>query len=159
MRAYSELIALVLTATSITNVAAAAPRTATAASDASPQARDAAATVAAFHQALNDGNLKAAADLLVSDALIYESGAVDRSREEYVSHHLPADAAFAKAVPRTLTSQSAHASGNLAWIASQARTRGNYKGRAIESASTETMVLRREGAQWRIVHIHWSSAK
>lgn len=124
-----------------------------------PAARAAAASVAAFHQALQRADLAAATAQLSGEALIYESGGVERSRAEYVSHHLPADAAFAKAVSRTVTAQSANASGDLAWIATESRSRGTFKGRAIDSGSTETMVLRREGGSWKIVHIHWSSGK
>jgi hypothetical protein len=35
---------------------------------------------------------------------------------------------------------------------------GTYKGKAVDRLTTETMVLRRVGAAWKIVHIHWSSA-
>ena len=128
-------------------------------SSASPTARAAIATVNAFHQALSRADLAAAAALLREEALIFESGGVERSRAEYVSHHLPADAAFAKATTRTVTAQSANASGDLAWVATESRTRGTFKGRAIDSGSTETMVLRRERGTWKIAHIHWSSGK
>jgi len=120
-------------------------------------AREAAAVVAAFHRSIKLGNLDAASALLADDALIYESGGVERSKAEYTAHHLRADAAFATATTRTVTSQSGNAIGDLAWIATESRTTGSYKGRAINSASTESMVLRREVRAWKIVHIHWSS--
>lgn len=122
-------------------------------------AKDAAAVVEAFHAALKSGDTKAVAASLAGDALIYESGGVERSKAEYASHHLPADAAFATAVTRTVTRQAGNASGDMAWIATESRTKGIYKGREIDSASTETMVLRREGRVWKISHIHWSSGK
>ena len=125
----------------------------------SPAARAAATSVASFHRALKQTDSVAAAAQLSADALIFESGGVERSRAEYVSHHLPADAAFAKATTRTVTAQSAKAVGDLAWVATESRTTGTFKGRAINNGSTETMVLRREGGTWRIVHIHWSSGK
>ena len=46
----------------------------------------------------------------------------------------------------------------MAWIASEGRTTGTYKGKALDLVTTETMVLRRSGHGWKIVHIHWSSA-
>lgn len=125
----------------------------------SPSAKDAAAIVDAFHAALRSGGTEAAAALLAGDALVYESGGVERSKVEYASHHLSADAEFAKAVTRAVTRQTGNASGDLAWIATEAQTSGSYKGRAIDSASTEAMILRREGNAWKISHIHWSSAK
>ncbi len=117
------------------------------------------ATVSSFHEALQRSDLPAAANLLSNEVVIYESGGVERGRAEYVSHHLPADAAFAKATARVVTQQSANVSGDFAWIATESRTRGVFKGRAIDSGSTETMVLRRDGGTWKIIHIHWSSGK
>lgn len=123
-----------------------------------PLAQEAAATTEAFHRALLGGDLQKAESLLAGDALIYESGGVERGKAEYASHHLPADAAFAKATNRTVTGRTGHAHGNIAWIATETTTTGTYKGRAINSISTETMVLRLESGVWRIAHIHWSSA-
>ena len=48
--------------------------------------------------------------------------------------------------------------GNIAWITSEVRTTGTYKGKAVDRRTVETMVLRRAKAGWKIVHIHWSSA-
>jgi len=122
-------------------------------------ARGAASVVEAFHRLLKSGNSNSAAALLASNALIYESGGVERSKAEYIEHHLPADAEFSKSTTRTVMSQSGEAIGDVAWIATESRTSGSYKGRAIDSVSTETMVLRRFGKVWKIVHIHWSSGK
>ncbi len=132
---------------------------ASALSSTSPSARAAAATVASFHRALQQADLAAAAAQLSTEVLIFESGGVERSRTEYVSHHLPADAAFAKATTRSVTAQSANAVGDFAWVATESRTIGTFKGRAINNGSTETMILRRERGTWKIVHIHWSSGK
>lgn len=123
-----------------------------------PAAQEAAAATEAFHRALSSGDLQAASSLLASDALIYESGGVERGKAEYASHHLPADAAFAKATKRTVTRRTGNALGDLAWIATESTTTGTYKGRVINSRSTETMVLRHESGVWRIAHVHWSSA-
>ncbi|KQN26915.1 hypothetical protein ASE86_07655 [Sphingomonas sp. Leaf33] len=126
---------------------------------ASPATNKAAAVVDSFHRSLQQGDLVAAAAFLSPDVIIFESGSVERNRAEYVSHHLPADAAFAKVTTRKVTAQSANLVGNFAWIATESRTRGTFKGKAIDSGSTETMVLRAEGGTWKIVHIHWSSGK
>ncbi len=121
--------------------------------------RQAAAVVEAFHGSLRSGDLDAASALLAANALIYESGEVERSKAEYTQHHLPADVEFSRATVRTVTSQSGDANGDWAWIATESRTTGSYKGRTIDSPSTETMVLRRVGKIWKIVHIHWSSGR
>jgi len=124
----------------------------------SASARSVASTVDAFHAALRRGDTRSAAALLANDALIFEGGGVERSKAEYASHHLAADAAYTQAVPSILTRRAGDSTGSVAWIASEGRTTGTYKGKAVDRVTAETMVLRRTGRAWRIVHIHWSSA-
>ncbi len=118
----------------------------------------AAAVVDAFHAALHRGDTNAAQSYLAEDALIYEAGGVERGRQEYASHHLGADSAFAQAVPGTITRRAGEAVGAIAWIATEGRTKGTYKDKAVDRITSETMVLRRVGRAWKIVHVHWSSA-
>jgi len=51
----------------------------------------------------------------------------------------------------------ARANGDLAWVASDNDLVIQQDGKAVTIASAETMVLRRTGDRWKIVHIHWSS--
>jgi ketosteroid isomerase-like protein len=122
-------------------------------------AKQAASVVESFHSALAKGDTKAAAALLADDALIFEQGGAERSKAEYAAHHLPADAEFSKTVASKTMRRSAHAADGIAWVATEGRTTGTYKGKALDQLTTETMVLRRSGSDWKIVHIHWSSAK
>jgi ketosteroid isomerase-like protein len=124
-----------------------------------PQAaRAAAAAVDAFHSALRRGDTQGALAMLAEEAIVFEEGGAERSRSEYAAHHLAADAAFSQAVPSTRTRRTGFSAGNLAWIASEGRTQGSFNGRAVDRTTAETMVLRRTGGGWKIVHIHWSSA-
>lgn len=123
----------------------------------SASARGAAATVDVFHAALRQGDTRSAAALLADDALIFEEGGVERTKAEYVAHHLPADAAFSKVVTSSVTRRTGGSSGPLAWVATEGRMTGTYKGKAVDRATTETVLLRRVGQSWKIVHIHWSS--
>lgn len=116
-------------------------------------------TVLAFHTALASGKTDAALELLAEDVIIFESGGVESSRAEYASHHLESDAAFSASVPRTLISRSQGMHGEVAWVMSVETVSGTYRNRAINSRSVETMMLRLVDGQWRIVHIHWSSAE
>jgi ketosteroid isomerase-like protein len=59
--------------------------------------------VLAFHEALASGDSVTALELLAEDVVIYESGGVEASREEYRSHHLPADMAFTSSTEREVT--------------------------------------------------------
>ena len=121
------------------------------------EAAEAAAVVDAFHAALKAGDTDGALAMLAGDVMIFEEGGAERSREEYASHHLGADAAFAAAVEATPARRSGWAAGDVAWIASEGRTTGTFNGRPIDRLSAETMVLKRGPDGWRIAHIHWSS--
>ncbi len=123
------------------------------------EVRPAAAVVDAFHAALGRGDTRGAAALLATDAMVYESGNVERGKAEYAAHHLAADASFAKVTKQAVTRRVGRVDGRTAWIASEGTTKGNFKKKPINSVSTETMILRRDRGGWRIVHIHWSSAK
>jgi ketosteroid isomerase-like protein len=122
------------------------------------RAQSAAATVDAFHAALHRGDTRSAAGLLADDALIFEEGGVERTKAEYAAHHLLADATFSQSVSSTIIRRSGRAEGRFAWIASEGRTTGSYKGKHVDQLTTETMLLRQIGGVWKIVHVHWSSA-
>ena len=113
----------------------------------------------AFHAALASGDTARAADLLATDVSIYESGHVERSKAEYAGHHLPEDIAFAKTANRKVLQTSERMEGKLAMIWQETETRAKYKGKDIHIFGTETSLLEKQGDQWRIVHVHWSSRK
>jgi hypothetical protein len=94
--------------------------------------------------------------LLAQDAVILESGGME-TRSEYLSHHLPGDIAFAKAVASTDGPVHVTIAGNTAWTAGTSTTQGTFNGRAINSTGAESMVLTKESAGWKIRSIHWSS--
>ena len=112
--------------------------------------------VARYGRALETADSAAALRLLTSDAIILESGGVE-TLAEYRSHHLPADIAFAAGVPSQRTVTRVVVSGDAAWVASTSVSQGEFRGRAINSAGAELMVLRRASDGWRIAAIHWSS--
>ena len=126
---------------------------------ASAPANDSAAVAAVvheYHQALASGDSTAAMALLAADVVILESGGME-TREEYRSHHLQSDIAFARAVTSDRGPIAVEVRGDVAWAASTSTTRGQYRDRTINSAGAELMVLTRTPDGWRISAIHWSS--
>lgn len=115
--------------------------------------------VAAFHDALARGDRARVTELLASGVIIFESGGAELSREEYASHHLGADMEFAKATKQEVVSREAGEAGDAAWVLTRSRTTGKFRERKIDLRGTETMLLRKTVDGWRIIHIHWSSAK
>ena len=123
------------------------------------QTNDSAAVVAVvdqYHRALASGDTAVVLSLLAPDAIVLESGGVE-TRAEYLAHHLPADIGFAKAVGRERGPISVRVTANTAWATSTSTTVGEYRGQSINSQGAELMVLTREGEEWRIRAIHWSS--
>jgi ketosteroid isomerase-like protein len=116
-------------------------------------------TVHAFHAALAAGDSATALSLLAPDVVIFESGAVEASRDEYRSHHLPADMEFSQSVSREITSERSGSAGDVAWMLTESHSTGTFRERPIDVRGIETMLLRRTADGWRIVHIHWSSRR
>jgi ketosteroid isomerase-like protein len=117
------------------------------------------ATVTAFHKALEQGDRDAVLGLLSENVRIFEQGWVEQSRAEYASHHLDSDIGYAKAVKSEVSNVEVSIDGALAVVMSQSTTKGTYDGKPVDSVGLETMVLRKTGDAWKIVHIHWSSRK
>lgn len=115
-----------------------------------------AAVVERFHALLAAGDSTTALSLLAQDAVILESGGIE-TRSEYRSHHLPGDIGFAMAIKSERGAKRVVVRGDVAWVTSTSTTSGDYRGRAVNSAGAELVVLTREGQQWRISAVHWSS--
>ncbi len=128
---------------------------------ASPAAPDSAAiagVTAAFHAALAAGDSTAALALLADDAVVLEGG--DReTRADYAAHHLGADVAFAQAMTGTRTVEGVAQVGDAAWVWATSTESGTWHDHAVDAVGAELMVLSREGGDWRIRAIHWSSHK
>jgi hypothetical protein len=113
----------------------------------------------AFHLAIVRADRAAAASVLAADVQIFESGFVERSRDEYLSHHFEADAKFARTVARKVIRRSEQVAGNMALFLEETESNGSYEGQPLKLIGAETAVLRLNGEHWQIVHIHWSSRK
>ncbi len=114
------------------------------------------AAVEAYHKALQTGDTATVRKLLADDVLVAESGGLE-TREEYLSHHMPGDMAFASAVTRQPGEHHVTVQADVAWVMSTSRTTGTYRDRTIDSRGAELMVLARQDGHWRIRAIHWSS--
>lgn len=129
------------------------------ATPASAQSGDSAAVVEAverYHQALEAADSAAALALLTPDVVVLESGGIE-SRAEYRSHHLAADIEFARSVTTVRSPIRVVVLGDVAWAASTSTATGEFRGRAMNTAGAELMVLVRRPEGWRIAAIHWSS--
>jgi len=118
---------------------------------------DPGAAVDAFHKALHDKQADAALGLLAADVSIYQQG-FQLGREQYKSDPLQADIAFAGVTSyEVLDRKILWLGDNAACVTTRSRSRGTFSGEAVDLINTETMVLRRAGDGWIVVHIHWSA--
>lgn len=116
-------------------------------------------TLAEFHQALSAGKSEQVIALLSPDIQIYESGYVERSRDEYAGHHLKGDIEFAKRTKSKILKQSERVDGKFAVVIQETETTGKFKGSNVHNFGTETAILEKQDDKWVIAHIHWSSRK
>ena len=115
------------------------------------------AIVEQFHAAMKRGDAAAVAALMADDAVVYEQGWVEASKDEYVTGHLPGDIAYSAGTTSQVLSQRVSISGSLALVITQSRASGSLEGKPVIRDGTETMVLKRVAGAWLIAHIHWSS--
>jgi ketosteroid isomerase-like protein len=118
---------------------------------------EATAAVDAFHTALRKGDKPAALSMLDDSVEVFEQGAIERSKAEYTAKHLDADMAFSGSTKATRMNRGGAILGNLAYITSENKVTGTFRGKSVNSVSIETMVLHKAGKEWKIMHIHWSS--
>ena len=111
----------------------------------------------ALHEALTAGDQEQIFDVIAPDVLIFESGGVEASREEYASHHMHSDMKFMAGMDREIISRQVTQDGAMAVVSTSSKLVGSYQDNQLDLASTETLVLKKGDHGWRIHHIHWSS--
>lgn len=126
---------------------------------ASQGARTPVEAVDAFHAALRNKDTAGALSLLDRSLVVFEFGAVDPTAEGYAFRHLPFDMDLAVATRWKLETRRAGGEGNERWVLSTYRVTGKQSdGTPIDQTTLETVILRRTGELFRIVHFHWSTS-
>ena len=123
------------------------------------QPRTPAETVDAFHAALRNKDTAGALSLLDRGLVVFEFGTADPTAEAYAFRHLPFDMDVALATRWSLQTRKAGGEGSERWVLSTYRVTGKSSdGSPIDLTMLETVLLRRSGEQFRIVHFHWSTS-
>lgn len=113
--------------------------------------------VGALHHALVSGDATLMLRVLADDVLIYESGQAEYSAQEYASHHMPYDMKFMQAMSRKVLESQIQIHGSSALATQRSQLTGNYRNKAKDVLSNQSLWLEKQDEQWRINHIHWSS--
>ena len=114
------------------------------------------AVVQAFKDALAAGDSSAALSYLHPDLVVYEAGHAE-TLQQYRAGHLAADMEFSAAVETTVLEQGVIVRSGMALWVSESESKGEFRGDAVESHGTETIVLLPTASGWKILHVHWSS--
>jgi ketosteroid isomerase-like protein len=128
-------------------------------SSSAANASDPEATLASFSASLAAGDKEKVLALLAPGVVIYESGYVESTRDEYASHHLMEDMKFAKSTTQKVLRQNIRIAGATAVLWQETETSGVADGKSVHSRGTTTAVLEKGSEGWVIVHLHWSSRK
>lgn len=116
-------------------------------------------TMDAFQRALAEGRREQVLALLSPQVQIFESGYVERSRDEYAAHHLDSDIDFLRTTQSRLLRHAEQRAGATAIVMRETETTGSYRNAPVHQFGLETAVLEQSGDGWLIVHLHWSSRK
>jgi hypothetical protein len=114
-------------------------------------------TIDRFHQALRLNEPDKVLDALDPDAVIYEQGFAETSRDEWARKQLGTAIAFARDTERRVIRRRAQEADRSAWVISRTQTFVGDPDRKVMLEGAETAILRLEGDQWKIVHLHWSA--
>ena len=116
------------------------------------------AVVLAHAEAVQRGDV-AALDTLWShepDVMIVEGAGADMGWARYRDHHLRPELAGFTGLRYSYDQLRTHVSGDLAWATFDYSLAGTLNEREIDVVGKGTMILKRTGGAWRIVHSHTS---
>lgn len=116
-----------------------------------------AASADALHAAIAAGDEQGVRELLDPAVLIFESGGIESSLEEYTSHHMHADMEFLADMEREVLYRDVFEAEKMAVVSTRSRLSGRFRDKEVDLFSTETLVLILTDVGWRVRHIHWSS--
>lgn len=125
---------------------------------AEPSAEGPAAVADALHAAFAAGDANKLQEILDPKVLIFEFGGVESSLEEYASHHMHSDMEFMAGMEREVLDREVFEAGDMAVVSTRSRLTGGFRDRELDLFSTETLVLAKTEAGWKVRHVHWSSA-
>jgi len=111
----------------------------------------------AFHEAMRTRNRALVLSMLAPDLVVFETGYLEATRDEYARDSLNDDIKFASAMEYRVLSRGVIGSGENMSVLTKASVHGMFGDRRVDLVQSETMILRRTKMAWEIVHLHWSA--
>ncbi|MEO8000791.1 MAG: nuclear transport factor 2 family protein [Arenimonas sp.] len=122
-----------------------------------PEANAAVQVVDSFMAKLASGDLSAAEKFLDPGLVVISNGIIQGSRSDYLNGPAKTDAAYLQKNRRQLLRRQARADTSFAWVISEKALFPQNAGKSTTQLVSETMLLAKTPAGWKIMHIHWSS--
>lgn len=113
--------------------------------------------VDAFHQAMRANQPDRVLELLAPEAVVYEQGFAELSRDDWAGKQLGPAIAFAPHTRRKVLRRESRELGDVAWVLTMTRTTVSLAEQTLALVGAETAILRLQPQGWRIVHLHWSA--
>jgi ketosteroid isomerase-like protein len=136
-----------------------AQSTPAASAQAQPAAQNEATQVVdGFMAALINNQLEVARQAMTPEAVVIANGTVLGTRDGYIDGAAKADAVAMKSVrSRELLHRDSQVGAQIGWVVSEKRMVGDAAGQMRALVLTETFLLTKTAAGWKISGIHWSS--
>jgi len=122
-----------------------------------PEANAAVQVVDGFMAKLSSGDLAFAEKFLEPGVVVISNGIIYGSRSDYLNGPAKTDALYLQKSRRQLLRRQARAGASFAWVISEKALSPQAPGKSATQLISETMLLVKTPAGWKITHIHWSS--
>ncbi len=113
--------------------------------------------VEAIARAFEAGDLAALDTLYHERVTVFEGGGVDRGWSEYRDGHLAPEIAALQDRRFTLEEIQVRRAGSTAWVTFRFTLSAVHDAEPVSARGLGTMVFRKLGGRWRVVHSHTST--
>ena len=114
------------------------------------------AAVEKYDRAVAGKDLSAVRSLLAPGVLLYEHSVRNSGIDDVFDNHLKPEIAEFEDMRMEFSDARLESGSDLGLVTRQYQLQGKLRGRQINAKGNETMVWRKIGGVWKIIHIHYS---
>lgn len=109
-----------------------------------------------YDRAYKNKDVETIKNLLAPDVLLYEHSVRNDGLQEVFENHLKPEIVEFEDLKLEFSDVRVTPGTDLALLTRQYTIQGKLRGREINARGNETMVWKKVGTEWKIVHIHYS---
>lgn len=114
--------------------------------------------LARYDKSVEGGDVETVKGLLAPEVLLFEHSVRNDGLADVFENHLKPEILEAKNWRLDYSDARITPGAELTLVTRQYRIHGSVEGKAVDSAGNETLVWKKGGNGWKIVHIHYSHA-